>query len=102
MRAVLDGVAELSAAICRASLSGPNPAAAAVLGLIPGVGAMYNGQFIKGFIHVVIFAVLVTAPANSTGSLAFSLPRGFSTSRLRPTTRRRRGATASRCPIRLG
>ncbi len=38
----------------------PNPAAAAVLGLIPGVGAMYNGQFFKGFIHVVIFAVLIS------------------------------------------
>jgi TM2 domain-containing membrane protein YozV len=38
----------------------PNPAAAAVLGLIPGVGAMYNGQFFKGLIHVVIFAVLVS------------------------------------------
>ena len=38
----------------------PNPGAAAVLGLIPGVGAMYNGQFFKGFIHVVIFAVLIS------------------------------------------
>jgi len=37
----------------------PNPSAAAVLGLIPGVGAMYNGQFFKGLIHVVIFAVLI-------------------------------------------
>ena len=40
--------------------SGPNPAAAAWLGLIPGVGAMYNGQFVKGFIHVIVFAVLVS------------------------------------------
>ena len=39
---------------------GPNPAAAAVLGIIPGVGAMYNGQFCKGLIHVVIFAVLIS------------------------------------------
>lgn len=39
----------------------PSPSAAAILGLIPGVGAMYNGQFIKGLIHVVIFAVLVSA-----------------------------------------
>jgi TM2 domain-containing membrane protein YozV len=38
----------------------PNPAVAAVLGIIPGVGAMYNGQFIKGFVHVFIFAVLIT------------------------------------------
>jgi TM2 domain-containing membrane protein YozV len=40
--------------------SGPNPSAAAALGLIPGVGAMYNGQFFKGLIHVVIFAVLIS------------------------------------------
>ncbi|HVZ84292.1 MAG TPA: B-box zinc finger protein [Terracidiphilus sp.] len=38
----------------------PSPAAAAALGIIPGVGAMYNGQFFKGLIHVVIFAVLVS------------------------------------------
>ena len=38
----------------------PNPVAAAVLGLIPGVGAMYNGQFFKGLIHVVIFAVIIS------------------------------------------
>ncbi|MGA9068864.1 MAG: B-box zinc finger protein [Terracidiphilus sp.] len=40
--------------------SKPNPVAAAFLGLIPGVGAMYNGQFFKGFIHVVVFAVLIS------------------------------------------
>ena len=39
----------------------PSPGLAAFLGLIPGVGAMYNGQFIKGLVHVVIFAVLVSA-----------------------------------------
>jgi TM2 domain-containing membrane protein YozV len=41
-------------------VGGPNPTAAAILGLIPGVGAMYNGQFFKGLIHVVIFAVLIS------------------------------------------
>ncbi len=39
----------------------PHPVLAALLGLIPGVGAMYNGQFIKGLVHVVIFAALVSA-----------------------------------------
>ncbi|WP_420237866.1 B-box zinc finger protein [Telmatobacter bradus] len=39
----------------------PSPGLAAFIGLIPGVGAMYNGQFVKGLIHVVIFAVLVSA-----------------------------------------
>jgi Domain of unknown function (DUF5668) len=29
------------------------------LGFIPGVGAMYNGQFIKGLIHVGVFATLI-------------------------------------------
>jgi hypothetical protein len=39
--------------------SGPNPVLAALLGFIPGVGAMYNGQFAKGFAHIFIFAVLI-------------------------------------------
>lgn len=36
----------------------PSPWLAAFLGLIPGVGAMYNGQYAKGVAHLVIFAVL--------------------------------------------
>lgn len=39
--------------------SGPNPGTAAVLGFIPGVGAMYNGQYIKAIVHVLVFVVLV-------------------------------------------
>ena len=38
----------------------PNPGLAALLGLIPGVGAMYNGQYAKGIVHLVIFTVLVS------------------------------------------
>jgi TM2 domain-containing membrane protein YozV len=38
----------------------PHPMLAALLGLIPGVGAMYNGQYGKAVAHVVIFAVLVS------------------------------------------
>src|SRR2546421_11886343 len=37
----------------------PNPALATILGFIPGVGAFYNGQFAKGFIHLVVFAILI-------------------------------------------
>jgi TM2 domain-containing membrane protein YozV len=37
--------------------SSASPGLAAVLGFIPGVGAFYNGQFAKGFVHVFIFAV---------------------------------------------
>ncbi|HEY4361648.1 MAG TPA: DUF5668 domain-containing protein [Bryobacteraceae bacterium] len=35
-----------------------SPGGAFVLGLIPGVGAIYNGQYIKGLIHVVILGLL--------------------------------------------
>lgn len=51
----------------------PNPVAAAVLGLIPGVGAMFNGQFFKGLIHVVIFAVLVSM-AHISGIFGIFIP----------------------------
>lgn len=37
----------------------PNPGTAAVLGFIPGVGAMYNGQYIKAVVHVLVFVVLI-------------------------------------------
>jgi TM2 domain-containing membrane protein YozV len=37
----------------------PSPALATLLGFIPGVGAMYNGQFYKGILHVGIFAGLI-------------------------------------------
>ena len=37
----------------------PSPVLAAILGFIPGVGAMYNGEFAKGFVHVLIFATLI-------------------------------------------
>ncbi len=36
-----------------------SPGLAALLGFIPGVGAMYNGQFVKALLHVIIFIVLI-------------------------------------------
>jgi len=42
-----------------AAPSGPSPGLAAMLGLIPGVGAMYNGEYAKGFLHVLIFGTLI-------------------------------------------
>lgn len=39
--------------------SGPNPGTATLLGFIPGVGAMYNGQFVKALVHVLVFVVLI-------------------------------------------
>ena len=35
------------------------PGLAFILGLIPGVGAIYNGQYAKGLIHVVMFGFII-------------------------------------------
>lgn len=37
-----------------------NPWLAFGLSWIPGVGAMYNGQFVKGLVHVLVMAVLIS------------------------------------------
>ena len=46
---------------------GPNPGLAALLGLIPGVGAFYNEQYAKGVVHVIVFMVLVSLADNVNG-----------------------------------
>ncbi|ADW70252.1 hypothetical protein [Granulicella tundricola] len=40
--------------------STPNPGLAALLGFIPGVGAMYNEQYAKGIVHLLVFAMLIS------------------------------------------
>jgi hypothetical protein len=44
---------------------GPNPGTACALGFIPGLGAVYNGEYIKGLIHVIIFGGLIAIMSNS-------------------------------------
>ncbi|HZL68518.1 MAG TPA: DUF5668 domain-containing protein [Candidatus Limnocylindrales bacterium] len=44
-----------------------SPGLAALLGFIPGVGAMYNGEYAKGFVHVLIFATLIWMTAHLNG-----------------------------------
>ena len=45
----------------------PHPMLAALLGFIPGVGAMYNGQYAKAIAHVLIFAVLASLSDHTSG-----------------------------------
>ncbi len=40
--------------------TGASPGLAFLLGLIPGVGAIYNGQYVKGLVHVVILGILIS------------------------------------------
>jgi hypothetical protein len=50
--------------------SDPRPGLAATLGFIPGLGAVYNGQYIKALIHVLIFGGLIAL-------LSSDLPGGY-------------------------
>jgi hypothetical protein len=45
----------------------PSAGIAFVLGLIPGVGAIYNGQYAKGLIHVLILGSLFTIVEKAGG-----------------------------------
>jgi hypothetical protein len=48
-----------------------SPGLAFALGLIPGVGAIYNAQYIKGLVHAVIFGLIVSLlSSNDTSSAA--------------------------------
>jgi hypothetical protein len=38
---------------------GPSPALAAVLGVVPGLGAVYNGEYLKALIHVLVFGTII-------------------------------------------
>jgi len=40
-----------------------------VLGWIPGVGAIYNGQYAKGLMHVVVFGLLISLINHAPGDL---------------------------------
>jgi hypothetical protein len=51
-----------------AGSSDASPGAAFVLGLIPGVGAIYNGQYAKGILHIIILAMLFAGAERSNGA----------------------------------
>jgi hypothetical protein len=42
------------------SAGGTSPEAAFLLGLMPGVGAIYNGEYFKALLHLFIFGTLIT------------------------------------------
>jgi len=46
---------------------GGSPGLAFVLGLIPGVGAIYNGQYVKGLVHVVVLGTLISIVESGAG-----------------------------------
>jgi TM2 domain-containing membrane protein YozV len=64
------------------STDAPSPGLAFVLGLIPGVGAIYNGQYGKGILHVVVLGLLISiVDSDAAGDLrvlfGFMIPFWF-------------------------
>lgn len=49
----------------------PNPGVAALLGFIPGLGAVYNGQYLKALIHVLIFGGLIAGLSSDLPSAGY-------------------------------
>ncbi|MGI8960289.1 MAG: LiaI-LiaF-like domain-containing protein [Bryobacteraceae bacterium] len=45
-----------------------SPGLAFLLGWIPGVGAIYNGQYLKGLVHAVIFGLLISLISSTENS----------------------------------
>jgi len=45
-----------------------SPGLAFLLGWIPGVGAIYNGQYVKGLVHAVIFGLLISLISSAENS----------------------------------
>lgn len=43
------------------------PALAALLGFVPGLGAVYNGDYAKGVMHVVIFGTIISLIDHAPG-----------------------------------
>ena len=75
LAARLHGVPAEGPAVAVAAAPGaPSPALAGVLGFIPGVGAMYNGQFMKALLHVVIFILLIMGADHLSWVFGFFIP----------------------------
>jgi len=72
-QAVYDRMAQEAAAAVNAPRAAENtatgdvsPGLACLLGFIPGVGAIYNGQYAKGLIHAIVFGLLVSITSSGT------------------------------------
>ncbi|HEX4166116.1 MAG TPA: B-box zinc finger protein [Bryobacteraceae bacterium] len=60
--------AQAGAAIPVGHVVRTSPGLAFILGIIPGVGAIYNGQYLKGLVHALITGLLITIIDNTPGA----------------------------------
>jgi TM2 domain-containing membrane protein YozV len=69
LAAMLGGSAEVAAP----GKAEQNPGLAAVLGFIPGLGAVYNGEYIKALIQVLVFGGLIAILTTDLSSSLYAL-----------------------------
>jgi hypothetical protein len=69
---LVEGKPPTSGPQARAGVAGTNPGAAFALGMIPGVGAIYNGEFVKAAVHILVFGMLIQL-ADATDTALFGL-----------------------------
>jgi len=50
-----------------APASSPSPGAALFLGFVPGLGAVYNGEYTKALVHIVVFIALIAGLNSDLG-----------------------------------
>jgi len=55
----LSSIVSASSVVSGAGVSGSRPGVALALGFIPGLGAVYNGEYIKALIHVAVFGGII-------------------------------------------
>ncbi len=48
--------------------AGNSPVIAFILGLFPGLGAVYNGEYNKALIHIVVFAAMIVGLSSDIGA----------------------------------
>ena len=61
------GVAYVPPPAASPSQPGGNPGLAFLLGLVPGLGAIYNGEYNKALIHIVVFAAIIVGLSSGIG-----------------------------------
>jgi len=67
-----DCLAERVAAAPLPTAAGPtSPALAGLLGVVPGLGAIYNGEYFKALLHVLVFGSIIALLARSNAEELF-------------------------------
>lgn len=65
--AVSGGTEASPQVVVKATVKGGGPVVAFLLGFIPGLGAVYNGEYNKAILHIVIFGGIIFALASDFG-----------------------------------